>query len=69
MPYRTNANLPASVRAHLPQRAQDLFREVYNHAFDEYDRDEARAFRVAWGAVKRRYKKVDGEWVPRLSVR
>lgn len=67
MPYRTNDSLPASVRAHLPLRAQNLFREVYNHAFDEYGHDEARAFRVAWGAVKRRYEKIGEQWVPRRT--
>ncbi len=65
MPYRSNLDLPQSVQAHLPPRAQDLFREVFNHAFDEYGHDEKRAFRVAWGAVKRRYEKVEGQWVPR----
>ncbi len=62
MPYVTNADLPASVRRHLPPHAQDIFREAYNHAFDRYGGDEARAFRIGWAAVKQRYEKVDGEW-------
>jgi cation transport regulator len=49
----------------LPQHAQDIFREAFNHAFEEYGEDEPRAFRVAWAAVERRYEKIDGEWVPR----
>lgn len=36
MPYVSNADLPASVRRHLPTHAQDIFREAYNHAFDRY---------------------------------
>lgn len=63
MPYVTNADLPASVRHHLPPHAQDIFRETYNHAFDRYGGDEARAFRIGWAAVKRSYEKIDGEWI------
>jgi cation transport regulator len=63
MPYATNPDLPASVRNHLPPHAQDIFREAFNHALDQYDGDDARAFRVAWAAVKRQYSKVDGQWV------
>ena len=33
MPYPTNADLPASVRAHLPEHAQDIYREAFNHAY------------------------------------
>jgi cation transport regulator len=40
MPYATNFDLPPSVRAHLPEHAQDIFRQAYNHAFDRYDGDE-----------------------------
>ncbi len=28
MPYRTNADLPQSVQAHLPDHAQDIYREI-----------------------------------------
>ena len=65
MPYRVNADLPPSVRDHLPERAQDIFREAFNDAFDRYQGDDARAFRIGWAAVKRSYEKVDGVWMPR----
>jgi len=64
MPYTNNEALPPSVRDHLPAHAQDIFREAFNHAFDAHG-DDARAFRIAWAAVKRSYQKVDGQWVPR----
>ena len=32
MPYAVNADLPPSVRSHLPEHAQDIFREAFNHA-------------------------------------
>ncbi len=65
MPYASNADLPASVRTHLPVHAQDIFREAFNDAFERYRGDDARAFRIGWAAVKRGYEKVDGVWMPR----
>ena len=57
MPYGSNDELPPAVANHLPSHAQDIFREAFNHAWDEYGGDEERAFRVAWAAVKRKYRK------------
>ncbi len=67
MPYTTNADLPASVRHHLPERAQDIFREAFNGAWRTYAARGSReqiAHRVAWAAVKKRYRKFGREWVP-----
>jgi cation transport regulator len=64
LPYPYNADLPESVRSHLPQHAQDIYREAFNSAWNEYWHDEARAHRVAWAAVKKQYHKdPDGRWV------
>lgn len=68
MPYFTNNDLPPAIQNHLPDHAQDIYREAFNHAWDEYASDpdqEAIAHRVAWAAVKRAYVKVGDEWVPR----
>ncbi len=68
MPYLTNDDLPMSVRNHLPEHGQDIFREAFNHAWQEYagdPRQEEIAHRVAWAAVKRVFVKVGTEWVPR----
>ena len=62
MPYGSNDDLPDSVRHALPPHAQDIFREAFNNALEEYGREE-NAFRVAWAAVKKRYRKVRGAWV------
>jgi len=43
-----------------------MFREAFNHAYARYQGDEVVAFRIAWSAVKRRYEKIEGRWVPRL---
>ncbi|MBD2312312.1 ChaB family protein [Desertifilum sp. FACHB-1129] len=62
MPYQKLADLPDSVRSHLPHHAQEIFRATFNNALEEYGEEE-RAFRVAWAAVKRDYDKgEDGDW-------
>ena len=64
MPYDRLADLPESVRDNLPKHAQEIYRAAYNSAWDEYGHDEARAHRVAWGAVERKYHKNEqGDWV------
>lgn len=68
MPYEKNADLPRSVCDHLPEHAQSIFREAFNNAFSAHEKEadrEERAFRIAWAAVKRCYRKSDGTWVPR----
>ncbi|HUH65516.1 MAG TPA: ChaB family protein [Syntrophales bacterium] len=72
MPYRTNAELPESVKHVLPSHAQDMYRDAFNHAWDEYAdpakrrnnaSQEETARRVAWGAVKKLYEKEGERWV------
>jgi cation transport regulator len=68
MPYRSNFDLPASVRRHLPPHAQDIYREAFNHAFAAHSNDprqEEAAHRIAWGAVKRSFVKVGDSWIAR----
>ena len=66
MPYQSNADLPPSVRRHLPEHAQEIFRSAFNHAFASHRDDphsEEIAFRIAWAAVKRAYVKVGQSWI------
>jgi cation transport regulator len=64
MPYATRRDLPESVRDNLPAHAQDIYKEAFNSAWDEYGHEEERAHRVAWGAVKEKYHKdASGKWV------
>jgi cation transport regulator len=55
-----------SVRSHLPQPAQSVYREAFNHAWITYAHDPRReevAHRVAWTVVKRHWhKEADGRW-------
>jgi cation transport regulator len=68
MPYRTNADLPASVSAHLPEHAQAIYRQAFNNAYAEHageGRQEEAAHRIAWAAVKRSYVKAGNRWMAR----
>lgn len=66
MPYASNDDLPASVRSHLPEEAQDIYRAAFNNAWVKYAAQgrEDIAHRIAWSAVKRRYRKEGDAWVP-----
>jgi len=71
VPYATNADLPPPVKRSLPEHARDIYREAFNHAFAAHagdPRQEEAAHRIAWGAVKRSYVKIGGEWVARHAV-
>ena len=63
MPYSKRSDLPDSVKDHLPDHAQDIYKEAFNSAYEQYNREEERAHRVAWAAVKKDYHKgEDGNW-------
>ena len=70
MPYKSTRDLPDAVRDNLPEHAQDIFKEAFNSAWDEYaDPDKRRgkesqeevSFKVAWAAVKNEYEKGDDD--------
>lgn len=75
MPYPHIADLPASVRDNIPEHAQAIYKEAFNHAWAEYQDPAKRrgdesleevAHKVAWAAVKHQYKKGDdGHWHPK----
>ena len=72
MPYRSRSELPESVRNVLPVHAQDIYKQAFNSAYDQYDEPDERrgdadqeetAHKVAWSAVKKSYAKGDdGKW-------
>lgn len=72
MPYQKREDLPDSVKHVLPTHAQDIYKEAFNSAWQEYkDKksrrgDESReqvAHKVAWAAVKNLYQKdADEKW-------
>lgn len=71
MPYKTNADLPKTVVNVLPFHGQSIYREAFNHAWEEYadprkrrghESQEEVAHKVAWAAVKHKYHKVGDHW-------
>lgn len=73
MPYDSLNELPESVRDNLPKHAQEIYKEAFNNAWDQYKDPEDRrgdasreetAHRVAWDAVKQEYEKDEqsGKW-------
>ena len=66
MPYQSNFDIPLSIRGHLPEHAQSIFRAAFNAAFEAHEEDPRReeaAHRIAWAAVKRSYEKIGNRWV------
>jgi cation transport regulator len=70
MPFNSTSDLPDSVKNVLPDHAQDIYKEAFNSAYDQYkDPDERRddasreevSHRVAWNAVKQKYEKGDDD--------
>ena len=68
MPWASIDDLPDTLRERLPVHAQEIFLAAFNAAWRQHACDpavEATAHRIAWAAVKRRYRKLGEVWVPR----
>lgn len=75
MPYLSIKDLPKLVQIHLPKHAQEIYKEAFNHAWQEYKNASKRrgkisreevAHKVAWGAVKSKYEKQGNSWVKKV---
>lgn len=55
--------LPGTLRR-SPREAQETFAKAHDSAVETYG-DGERAHRVAYGALKHKFEKVGGRWVPR----
>ncbi|MBD2022402.1 ChaB family protein [Leptolyngbya sp. FACHB-36] len=51
MSYRSNRELPASIRDRLSEAAQTLYRTAFNSAIQWYG-EETKAHKIAWSAVR-----------------
>jgi cation transport regulator len=67
MPYRRIEDLPDRIKKNLSGDPQKIFREVYDNSWKQYFSPEKRrgeadpgeaANKVAWSAVKKKYKKI-----------
>ena len=67
MPYDKLTDLPDRVRNNLPKHGQEIYKEAFNSAEEQYG-EESRAHRVAWSAVENKYEKNNqGNWIQKKS--
>lgn len=71
MPYKNLKDLPERIKDNLPKHAQEIYKEAYNNAWEQYKDPKERkgkatreevSHKVAWAAVKQKYEKVKDEW-------
>jgi cation transport regulator len=72
MAYSSKKKLPKAIQDSLPSGAQAIYKEVFNKAQEFYEDPSKRrdrkedvdevASKVAWSAVKKKYKKIDSKW-------
>lgn len=74
MPYKNLKDLPKSVRQVLPKHAREIYLAAFNNAWEQYEDPEERqgndsreevSHKVAWAAVKQKYKKGEHNWQPK----
>ena len=72
MPYNSLSQLPKQVTDNLPKHGQEIYMKAYNDAYERFedpdnirgdDEQETAAQKVAWSAVKRKYKKEGDSWI------
>ena len=71
--YKSNQDIPENVKRALPPHGEEIYREAFNSAWEQYDKPEERkgdrtreetAHAVAWSAVKKVYRKnEEGNWI------
>ena len=70
MPYDKLSELPDGVKDNLPKHAQEIYKEAFNNAWDQYEDPKDRkgdasreevSHRVAWSAVKQKYERTATE--------
>ncbi|WP_462269665.1 ChaB family protein [Desulfobacter sp.] len=74
MPYKNLNDLPKSVRQVLPKHAREIYLAAFNNAWEQYEDPEERqgndsreevSHKIAWTAVKQKYKKGEHNWQPK----
>jgi cation transport regulator len=67
MPYRSNSDLPASVQAHLPPHAQDIYRKAFNMPSRRISVSRGRRNGPTASPGRRSSVKVGGSWIGRTG--
>ena len=76
MPYNSTADLPENIRKTLPAKAQTIFLNAFNTAWNGGCKDwgvreheiEDCAFKRAWGAVKFSYRVEGNNWISKAAI-
>ncbi|HUO00696.1 MAG TPA: ChaB family protein [Bradyrhizobium sp.] len=73
MPYSSIEDLPEALRLRLPKHAQEIFCAAFNNAWKAHlDSDlmqrEVIAYRIAWAAVKKQYRRIGATWIAKDDV-
>lgn len=66
MPFDSIKDLPNQIKS-LPSTAKKIFIKAFNNSFKSVG--EERAFKIAWSAVKSKYKKSGDTWVLKTTTR
>ncbi len=67
MSYKTNRDLPTSIRDRLSETAQNLYRVAFNSAIQWYG-EESKAHKIAWSAVKNQAARLNSALVSEKMV-
>lgn len=69
MPYSSNSDLPKRIREGMPDKAQSIFRNVFNSVMDKEGATEASAFAQAYGALENAgyHQNTEGNWVKKID--
>ena len=65
MPYKISE--PPERIKKLSGHAQKIWIAAFNSAYEQYDKDEEKANKVAWSAVKKMYRKEGDKWVKKKN--
>ena len=73
MPWNSTEDLPGDIRTTLPAKAQKVFLNAFNSAWNGPCKDKAGerdpcAFKRAWGAVKNLYLQEGDKWVSKVAT-
>ena len=66
-PYGSIEDLPEGAKG-LPKHGKEIMLAAFNAAYRQYKGDEAKAWAVAWAAVKTKYQKKGEEWVAKTET-
>jgi len=73
MPWNITEDLPEDLRKTLPNKAQEIFLNAFNSAWNGPCKDKSGerdpcAFQRAWGAVKNLCRQEGDNWVSKASI-